>query len=186
MRNPTSRGNILVDKGDDALRFVGTVELWKNIIVALLFAIAGIVGAVALARYHSGWTSGEFAVTKATCDPPTKRTSCHKDDCTTKEVVQCTAIDVQGFATPFVAQYTEPTKPPAVGAKVKVFYDPADKSQAFLAHDDWVDEYKGWLIGFLVLMVLGLGFSAWFQYYVRGSHLAQRVAGGAAVLQMVT
>lgn len=178
--------NILVDKGDEALRFVGTVELWKNILVSLFFALAGIVGAVALARYHSDWKSGEFAVKQATCDPPQTHTSCHKGSCTTKKEVTCTAIDVDGFATPFVAQYVEPTKPPAAGAKVKVFYDPTDKSQAFLSHNDWVDEYKAWLIGFLALVVLGLGFSAWFQYYVRGSHLAQRVAGGAAVFQMVT
>ena len=177
--------NFFVDKGDDALRFVGTVELWKNIVVSVVFALAGVVAIVAVVRYHSGWKSGDFKVTQAQCSTPSTQQSCTGKKCSTSTVTHCSKLGVDGFA-PFVTQYTHPAQPPSVGESVKVFYNPSDKKQAFLAHDDAIDEYKGWIIGALALVVLGLGFSAWFQFYVRKSHLAQRVAGGGALFDMVT
>lgn len=175
-----------VEKGDEALRFVGTVELWKNIVVSTLVAVGTVVGIVALVRYHSDWTHGRFKVSEATCDPPHSQTTCHNDRCTTKQAVSCPKLHVDGFSQAFAADYVQPAKPPTVGSEVKVFFDPKDKSQAFLAHNDFVDEYKSWIIAGLVLLLLGAASSAWFQYYVRGSHMAQRVAGGAAVFDMAT
>ena len=33
-------GAALVERGDEALRFVGTVELWRNIVVSVLMGVA--------------------------------------------------------------------------------------------------------------------------------------------------
>lgn len=178
--------NASAEKGDEALRFVGTVELWKNIVVAVLVGAATLVGIVALLRYHSDWKSGRFRVTEATCAPPHPETTCDSENrCHTKRVAHCSKITVDGISQPFVAAYAEPDTPPAVGDEVEVFYAP-DKTKAFLAHDDFVDEYKGWIVAGLVLLLVGTSASAWFQYHVRHSHLAQRVAGGAAVFDMAT
>lgn len=173
----------LLDKGDDALRFVGTVELWKNVVVSTLIGIGIVVGIVALLRYHSGWRSGTFTATSVTCDPPAKVRQCHDGKCTSKTVTRCPDIRLDGFAQSFVGEYD--TSPPTTGSAVRVVYDPTDPSKAELARNDPIDEYKSWIIAGLVLVLAGVTLSAWFQYHVRHSHLAQRVAGGAAVFDMV-
>ena len=177
--------NFLLDKGDKALRVVGVFEIWKNIVVSLVIAILCSVGVVALLRYHSDWKHGEFKVTNVHCQAPTQHKSCNDGSCKSYAVTSC-SVTVDGFDVPFSTSYTAPDTPPSVGASAKVFYDPKDKSRAFLAHDDFLDAYKTWFfIGLVVLIVSALA-SAGFQYYVRGSHLAQRVEGGVAVFNMAT
>lgn len=179
----------VTEQGDDALRLVGTVELWKNIIVSGLLCVVGIAVIVALVRYHHDWKRGSFGVKSVHCDAPHTHTSCDDDHdhCSTTRVTHCSAIVVDGFAQPFSADFVEGKQPtPTVGAHVDVFYDPHDKAKAMLAHNDFVDAYKTWIIVGLAVLCASAAVSAGFQYYVRNSHLAQRVAGGAAVFQMVS
>lgn len=174
------------DPGDHALRFVGTVELWKNIVMSSLVGLVTLVAIVLLVRYHAGWQHGEFEVKASQCGAPQSKTRCDSHgNCSAYTLTSCT-MHVDGFDEAFTAGYDSPAKPPAVGARVKVFYDPADKSKAFLAHNDFVDDFKIWLILGLALICLGAFFTAWFQYHVRDSHMAQRVEAGAALFRMAT
>ena len=176
------------EQGDRAFRFVGTLALWRNIVVGVLASIACIVGAVALARYHSDWTSGDFKVTHRACRPPEAHTSCSGggSSCTTHRVATCSSLRVDGFSQAFAASFVEPELPPEVGASVRVFYDPGDRSKAFLAHNDFVDAHKTWLTAGLTVACLASAAGAGFTYYMRNSVWAQRVAAGSAVFSMTT
>lgn len=177
----------LVETGDDAIRFVGKMKLWTDIAVGVLFSVGLIVCIVAMAVYHADWKSGAFAVEDIRCAAPEHKTSCNgKYGCHSFTVTQCTHMRLKGFAQTFTTQYVAPAKPPTVGETVRVFYDPKDRSQSFLAHDDFADEHKKLIIGGLTLVLLAVSVSTWFQYFVRKSHLAQRVAGGAAVFDLAT
>lgn len=179
--------NAFMEKGDEALRFVGKVKLWMDIGLATVLGLATLVSIVAILAYHADWKQGSFMVTKAECGAPERKTSCDdQGKCDAHMVTHCSALNVEGFDQTFTAEYREPSKPPTVHSKVKVFFDPKDKSKAFLAHDDFVDENKLWIILGLSLFLAAAVASAWFQYYVRRSHLAQRIMGGTAVFDLAT
>jgi hypothetical protein len=69
---------------------------------------------------------------------------------------------------------------------VKVFYDPHDEKKALLAHDDYLDEHKTWIIAALAIACVASAANAGVAYYLRGSHLAQRISGGMAVVGMTS
>ena len=175
--------DLLLDTGDKALRFAGTVELWKNILGSLVVCIGCGVGIYYLLQYHSDFAHGAFKVDSIHCDPPATHTDCANGRCTTKTTTHCPNIRLHGFPQPFVAEFTLPAKPPDVGATMKAYYDPADRSKtAFLAQNDFVDAHKPWILAALGAVCLSSAFWGWFQFHVRKSHLAQRVAGAGGVL----
>lgn len=173
--------------GDYALRTVGTVKLWYNIIVGVVVAVLLVVAAVGVFQYHRNWRIDSFPVTKIVCSAAEKSTTCHKGKCETTDSVTCPAVAVEGFASPFTAQYVKPSEPPNVGSQVPVYYDPADRSTAKLAHNVGdLQKHRVFIAVVLVVVAAITLLISYVQFYVRKSHLAQRVAGGVAVFDMAT
>lgn len=175
-------GVVSVEKGDEALRFVGKLELIKNIVVSVLVALACAAGAVALYRWHHDYKRAAFKVMHVKCVPPVTTAGEHGP----RTVTVCSDIKLEGFSQTFASQYVAPAVPPQKGDHVDVLYDPHDRARhAVLVENAPIESHKVWIIALLVLVCVASLYSAWFQYYVKGSHLAQRVAGGAAVVDMV-
>ena len=179
-------GSSLSTPGDAALRTVGSVRLWYDIVKSALVVVGLIVAIVLVLLHHRTWKSGSFKVESASCAPPAPEKRCDSNgSCHTAMVRQCSAIKLSGFEQPFASDYTAPRAPPTPGQSVKVFYDPDDRKRAALARNDLVDEYKGLIVALLALIAAGAAVSGAVQYYVRKSHLAQRIAGGVTVVDAI-
>lgn len=176
--------NAFLDTGDKAVRFAGTVELWKNIVISTVLCIVSVVAIVVLLRYHADYAHGDFKVASIKCNAPTTATDCNHGSCSTKTITHCPTIRLDGLPKSFAGDYTLPAKPPAEGGTLKVFYNPEDKSEAFLAQNDAIDEYRNWILLGLVVVCLSSAFAAWFQFSVRNSHLMQRTAAAGGVLNL--